>query len=56
MKEQAKSVERLLSAIYRNADERTVQILAHYLNYDVRQLKEDIEEIPKVEVKNRKKS
>ncbi len=55
MKEKTKSVERLLSAIYRNADERNIQILAHYLNYDVRQLKEDIEEIPNVIVKDRKK-
>ncbi len=54
MKEQAKSVERLLSAIYRNSDERTVQILAHYLNYDKRQLEQDIAEIPNVVVRAKK--
>ncbi len=55
MKEQAKSVERLLSAIYRNADERNIQILAHYLNYDARQLEADISEIPNVVVKNKER-
>ncbi len=54
MKEGARSVQRLLSAIERNADERTVKLLAYYLHYDERQLKEDIEEISNVVVKNRK--
>lgn len=55
MKEKAKSVERLLGAIHRNADDRTIKLLAYYLNYDPRQLEEDISEIPNVIVKDRKK-
>lgn len=54
MKEKTKSVERLLSAIYRNADERSIQILAYYLHYDARQLEADISEIPNVVVKEKK--
>ncbi len=50
MKEGAAGVKRLLGAIYRNADEQTIKTLARCLNYDERQLRDDIADIPRITV------
>lgn len=54
MREGAEGVKRLLQAIYNNADQQTIKMLAHYLRYEEQQLKEDIESIPAVIVKDKK--
>lgn len=53
MQEGAVGVKRLLGAIYQNADEYHIKALARLLNYYEPQLKQDIEAIALVEVKNR---
>lgn len=53
MQEGAAGVKRLLGAIYQNADEYHIKALARLLNYYEPQLKQDIEAIALVEVKNR---
>lgn len=53
MQEGAAGVKRLLGAIYQNADEYHIKALARLLNYHEPQLKQDIEAIRLVEVKDR---
>lgn len=51
MKEGANSVKRLLWAIYSiSDDDQIIKVLAHYLNYHEKQLREDISEIPNVSI------
>ena len=53
MKEGKSGVKRLLTAIYNNIDEHNATTLAYLLHYDKTQLLEDIEEIQKVEIKEK---
>lgn len=53
MQEGAAGVKRLLSAIYQNTDEQRIKVLAQLLNYHEPQLRQDIEAIRLVEIKNK---
>lgn len=53
MQEGAAGVKRLLSAIYQNTDEQRIKVLAQLLNYQEPQLRQDIEAIRLVEIKNK---
>ena len=53
MQERAAGVKRLLQAIEQNIDDNNIGTLARLLNYHEPQLKQDIEAIRLVEVKNK---
>lgn len=53
MQERAAGVRRLLQAIEQNIDDNNIGTLARLLNYHEPQLKQDIEAIRLVEVKNK---
>ena len=50
MQEYERGVRRLLTAINNEITEEKIEMFAWILHYDIRQLKDDIEAIPTVEV------
>lgn len=53
MQEKKNGVKRLLGAIEQNIDEKNINVLARLLNYDTRQLQEDIRAISLVKIENK---
>lgn len=53
MQERKHGVKRLLDSIYQNINESNIDSLARLLNYDTKQLQEDIEAIKLVTIENK---
>lgn len=53
MQERKNGVKRLLRAIEQNIDDNNINVLARLLNYDARQLKDDITAISMVTIENK---